>query len=87
MGTSAVLGDNVDVRPKQSYLFIFAVEAVNAEVYFFSPFPSTPFNPCVFLLLTQQQSQSLYFHKELMKRTLGKPTYALEAREYVVSPC
>ncbi|XP_060613531.2 formin-binding protein 1 isoform X11 [Anolis sagrei] len=32
-----------------------------------------------------KQSQSLYFHKELMKRTLGRPTYAVEARAYVVS--
>ncbi|XP_062815000.1 formin-binding protein 1 isoform X10 [Anolis carolinensis] len=32
-----------------------------------------------------KQSQSLYFHKELMKRTLGRPTYAHEARAYVVS--
>lgn len=31
------------------------------------------------------QTQSLCFHKELMKRTIGKPTYAFEAREYVVS--
>ncbi|XP_062815002.1 formin-binding protein 1 isoform X12 [Anolis carolinensis] len=32
-----------------------------------------------------KQSQSLYFHKELMKRTLGRPTYAHEARAYVLS--
>ncbi|XP_063000925.1 formin-binding protein 1 isoform X3 [Elgaria multicarinata webbii] len=38
-----------------------------------------------FRSLKRGQSQSLYFHKELMKRTLGKPTYALEAREYVLS--
>ncbi|XP_015267148.1 PREDICTED: formin-binding protein 1 isoform X11 [Gekko japonicus] len=38
-----------------------------------------------FIKKNKQQSQSLYFHKELMKRTLGKPTYALEAREYVLS--
>ncbi|KAM4647186.1 formin-binding protein 1 isoform 3-T3 [Amazona ochrocephala] len=31
-------------------------------------------------------TQSLYIHKELMKRTLGTPTCAIEAREYVVSP-
>uniref|UniRef100_A0A4X1TJR9 Formin binding protein 1 n=1 Tax=Sus scrofa TaxID=9823 RepID=A0A4X1TJR9_PIG len=30
-------------------------------------------------------TQSLCFHKELMKRTIGKPTYAFEAREYVLS--
>ncbi|XP_035197321.1 formin-binding protein 1 isoform X3 [Oxyura jamaicensis] len=30
-------------------------------------------------------TQSLYFHKELMKRTLGTPTCAIEAREYVLS--
>lgn len=41
-------------------------------------------NVC-FLLLTHQQTQSLYIHKELMKRTLGTPTCAVEAREYVVS--
>lgn len=28
----------------------------------------------------------MYIHKELMKRTLGTPTCAIEAREYVVSP-
>uniref|UniRef100_A0ABM5F5Q7 Formin-binding protein 1 isoform X5 n=1 Tax=Pogona vitticeps TaxID=103695 RepID=A0ABM5F5Q7_9SAUR len=38
-----------------------------------------------FRSLKRGQSQPLYFHKELMKRTLGKPTYALEAREYVLS--
>ncbi|XP_053138447.1 formin-binding protein 1 isoform X9 [Hemicordylus capensis] len=38
-----------------------------------------------FRSLKRGQSQSLYFHKELMKRTLGKPTYAHEAREYVLS--
>lgn len=32
------------------------------------------------------QTQSLCYHKELMKRTLGKPTHAFEARDYVVSP-
>ncbi|KAM5299587.1 formin-binding protein 1 [Ctenodactylus gundi] len=30
-------------------------------------------------------TQPLCFHKELMKRTLGKPTYAFEARDYVLS--
>ncbi|XP_048668853.1 formin-binding protein 1 isoform X7 [Marmota marmota marmota] len=30
-------------------------------------------------------AQSLCSHKELMKRTLGKPTYAFEARDYVLS--
>ncbi|XP_074702836.1 formin-binding protein 1 isoform X3 [Strix aluco] len=30
-------------------------------------------------------TQSLYIHKELMKRTLGTPTCAVEAREYVLS--
>uniref|UniRef100_F6XVG3 Formin binding protein 1 n=1 Tax=Monodelphis domestica TaxID=13616 RepID=F6XVG3_MONDO len=30
-------------------------------------------------------TQSFSFHKELMKRTIGKPTYAFEAREYVLS--
>ncbi|KAM8796749.1 formin-binding protein 1 isoform 3-T3 [Eudromia elegans] len=30
-------------------------------------------------------TESLYFHKELMKRTLGTPTCAIEAREYVLS--
>lgn len=33
----------------------------------------------------QTQTQSFCFHKELMKRTIGKPTYAFEARDYVVS--
>lgn len=31
------------------------------------------------------QTQSFCFHKELMKRTIGKATYAFEARDYVVS--
>nr|XP_040142416.1 formin-binding protein 1 isoform X2 [Ictidomys tridecemlineatus] len=31
------------------------------------------------------ETQSLCLHKELMKRTLGKPTYAFEARDYVLS--
>nr|XP_056716303.1 formin-binding protein 1 isoform X3 [Euleptes europaea] len=48
---------------------------------------SKPKIHCFRSLKRGQQSQSLYFHKELMKRTLGKPTYALEAREYVVSLC
>ncbi|KAM4876919.1 formin-binding protein 1 isoform 2-T2 [Thomomys bottae] len=30
-------------------------------------------------------TQSLYCHRDLMKKTLGKPTYAFEARDYVVS--
>ncbi|KAK2490655.1 hypothetical protein MC885_009715 [Smutsia gigantea] len=30
-------------------------------------------------------TQSFCFHKELMKRTIGKPTYAFEARDYVLS--
>ncbi|KAK1803629.1 hypothetical protein P4O66_021042 [Electrophorus voltai] len=30
-----------------------------------------------------QSPQSLHYHKELMKRTLGRPTYAFEARQYV----
>ncbi|XP_047381376.1 formin-binding protein 1 isoform X6 [Sciurus carolinensis] len=30
-------------------------------------------------------TQSFCLHKELMKRTLGKPTYAFEARDYVLS--
>ncbi|XP_031434175.1 formin-binding protein 1 isoform X3 [Clupea harengus] len=29
--------------------------------------------------------RSLYYNKELMKRTLGRPTYAFEARQYVLS--
>ncbi|KAM3874520.1 formin-binding protein 1 [Diretmus argenteus] len=33
----------------------------------------------------QQSPRSLIYHKELMKRTLGRPTYAFEARQYVVS--
>eukprot|EP00076_Gallus_gallus_P031595 XP_024997133.1 formin-binding protein 1 isoform X11 [Gallus gallus] len=38
-----------------------------------------------FRSLKRGQTQSLYFHKELMKRTLGTPTCAIEAREYVLS--
>ncbi|XP_075312134.1 formin-binding protein 1 isoform X11 [Odontesthes bonariensis] len=33
----------------------------------------------------QQSPRSLIYHKELMKRTLGRPTYAFEARQYVGS--
>uniref|UniRef100_A0AAQ6AL45 Formin binding protein 1b n=1 Tax=Amphiprion ocellaris TaxID=80972 RepID=A0AAQ6AL45_AMPOC len=33
----------------------------------------------------KQSPRSLIYHKELMKRTLGRPTYAFEARQYVVS--
>ncbi|KAM8828936.1 formin-binding protein 1 isoform 2-T2 [Spinachia spinachia] len=33
----------------------------------------------------QQSPRSLVPHKELMKRTLGRPTYAFEARQYVLS--
>ncbi|XP_056873957.1 formin-binding protein 1 isoform X9 [Takifugu flavidus] len=33
----------------------------------------------------QQSPRSLIYHKELMKRTLGRPTYAFEARQYVLS--
>lgn len=33
------------------------------------------------------QTQSFCFHKELKKRTIGRPTYAFEARDYVVSVC
>ncbi|KAK2535164.1 Fnbp1 [Columba livia] len=36
-----------------------------------------------FIKKNKQQAQSLYIHKELMKRTLGTPTCAIEAREYV----
>ncbi|XP_074746933.1 formin-binding protein 1 isoform X26 [Strix uralensis] len=38
-----------------------------------------------FRSLKRGQTQSLYIHKELMKRTLGTPTCAVEAREYVLS--
>nr|XP_054600574.1 formin-binding protein 1 isoform X3 [Nothobranchius furzeri] len=33
----------------------------------------------------QQSPRSLIYHRELMKRTLGQPTYAFEARQYVLS--
>ena len=36
-------------------------------------------------LADYRQTQSFCFHKELTKRTIGKPTYAFEARDYVVS--
>ncbi|XP_060156293.1 formin-binding protein 1 isoform X14 [Globicephala melas] len=35
--------------------------------------------------IKKNKTQSLCFHKELMKRTIGKPTYAFEARDYVLS--
>ncbi|KAK4811703.1 hypothetical protein QYF61_024775 [Mycteria americana] len=38
-----------------------------------------------FRSLKRGQTQSLYIHKELMKRTLGTPTCAVEAREYVIT--
>ncbi|XP_032304068.1 formin-binding protein 1 isoform X4 [Coturnix japonica] len=46
---------------------------------------SKPKIHCFRSLKRGQQTQSLYFHKELMKRTLGTPTCAIEAREYVLS--
>ncbi|XP_074871895.1 formin-binding protein 1 isoform X4 [Carettochelys insculpta] len=46
---------------------------------------SKPKIHCFRSLKRGQQTQSLYFHKELMKRTLGKPTCAVEARDYVLS--
>ncbi|XP_032933134.1 formin-binding protein 1 isoform X14 [Catharus ustulatus] len=42
-------------------------------------------NKIIETLLGTKQTQSLYIHKELMKRTLGTPTCAIEAREYVLS--
>ncbi|XP_018614679.1 formin-binding protein 1a isoform X7 [Scleropages formosus] len=38
-----------------------------------------------FIKKNKQSSCSHTYHKELMKRTLGKPTYAFEARRYVLS--
>ncbi|XP_034785175.2 formin-binding protein 1 isoform X21 [Pan paniscus] len=35
--------------------------------------------------IKKNKTQSFCFHKELMKRTVGKPTYAFEARDYVLS--
>ncbi|XP_047661299.1 formin-binding protein 1 isoform X7 [Tachysurus fulvidraco] len=35
--------------------------------------------------LRRGSPQSLHYDKELMKRTLGRPTYAFEARQYVLS--
>ncbi|XP_021117541.1 formin-binding protein 1 isoform X17 [Heterocephalus glaber] len=35
--------------------------------------------------IKKNKTQSYRFHKELMKRTLGMPTYAFEARAYVLS--
>ncbi|XP_064891278.1 formin-binding protein 1 isoform X4 [Columba livia] len=46
---------------------------------------SKPKIHCFRSLKRGQQAQSLYIHKELMKRTLGTPTCAIEAREYVLS--
>ncbi|KAM6400018.1 formin-binding protein 1 isoform 6-T6 [Rhynochetos jubatus] len=46
---------------------------------------SKPKIHCFRSLKRGQQTQSLYIHKELMKRTLGTPTCAIEAREYVLS--
>lgn len=37
------------------------------------------------MMLQPLSPRSLVYHKELMKRTLGQPTYAFEARQYVVS--
>ncbi|KAL7980874.1 hypothetical protein Chor_002028 [Crotalus horridus] len=47
---------------------------------------SKPKIHCFRSLKRGQQSQSLYFDKEHMKRRLGRATYAVEAREYIVSP-
>nr|XP_015222090.1 PREDICTED: formin-binding protein 1 isoform X6 [Lepisosteus oculatus] len=38
-----------------------------------------------FRSLKRGQSRTYSYHKELMKRTLGRPTYAYEARQYVLS--
>uniref|UniRef100_A0AAY4AC17 Formin binding protein 1b n=1 Tax=Denticeps clupeoides TaxID=299321 RepID=A0AAY4AC17_9TELE len=38
-----------------------------------------------FRSLKRGSPRSLYYNKELMKRTLGRPTYAFEARQYIVS--
>ncbi|XP_036385190.1 formin-binding protein 1 isoform X2 [Megalops cyprinoides] len=46
---------------------------------------SKPKMHCFRSLKRGQSSRSYYYHKELMKRTLGKPTYAFEARQYVLS--
>ncbi|XP_008421793.1 formin-binding protein 1 isoform X6 [Poecilia reticulata] len=47
---------------------------------------SKPKMHCLRSLRRGQQSPcSLIYHKELMKRTLGQPTYAFEARQYVLS--
>ncbi|XP_056587912.1 formin-binding protein 1 isoform X3 [Triplophysa dalaica] len=35
--------------------------------------------------LRRGSAQSLYYNKEIMKRTLGRPTYAFEARQYILS--
>ncbi|XP_026091003.1 formin-binding protein 1-like isoform X2 [Carassius auratus] len=35
--------------------------------------------------LRRGSAHSLYYNKEIMKRTLGRPTYAFEARQYVLS--
>ncbi|XP_011709925.1 formin-binding protein 1 isoform X4 [Macaca nemestrina] len=46
---------------------------------------SKPKIHCFRSLKRGTQTQSFCFHKELMKRTIGKPTYAFEARDYVLS--
>uniref|UniRef100_A0AAQ5Y4U3 Formin binding protein 1b n=1 Tax=Amphiprion ocellaris TaxID=80972 RepID=A0AAQ5Y4U3_AMPOC len=46
---------------------------------------SKPKMHCLRSLRRGQSPRSLIYHKELMKRTLGRPTYAFEARQYVVS--
>ncbi|XP_034457285.1 formin-binding protein 1 isoform X13 [Hippoglossus hippoglossus] len=46
---------------------------------------SKPKMHCLRSLRRGQSPRSLICHKELMKRTLGRPTYAFEARQYVLS--
>ncbi|XP_014823939.1 PREDICTED: formin-binding protein 1 isoform X2 [Poecilia mexicana] len=46
---------------------------------------SKPKMHCLRSLRRGQSPRSLIYHKELMKRTLGQPTYAFEARQYVLS--
>ncbi|XP_036972776.1 formin-binding protein 1 isoform X10 [Acanthopagrus latus] len=46
---------------------------------------SKPKMHCLRSLRRGQSPRSLSCHKELMKRTLGRPTYAFEARQYVLS--
>nr|XP_015222108.1 PREDICTED: formin-binding protein 1 isoform X23 [Lepisosteus oculatus] len=47
--------------------------------------PSSKAKGKLWPFMKKNKSRTYSYHKELMKRTLGRPTYAYEARQYVLS--